>query len=189
MTEERFIVRLSDHDIADIVLATADAAHPANTGRGWTLYREAVVAKAVEIGRKLGKRAGLEPLDDAARCSVDQELIDLVRQHDPGRHGWIAALERLRRFLDRYPERGRPDDGGPGIPPAFPEVDVTRPPSPAQAVAASRLVLDRYAKGRGPFTTGDAERIIGALDAWWTLAPIKDDGPKGGAGQEGGPDA
>lgn len=111
MTEVRIVVRLSDEDIAKAILDAADAA----TGsRGWPLYRLAVVAAAVRMGRTIGERANLEPLDDAARCSVDSELVDLVRKHEPGRHGWIDALERLRRFLDRYPSRGRPDDGGPG---------------------------------------------------------------------------
>ena len=185
VSEERFLVRLSDTDVAGMILAAADAAHPPSVGNGWTRYREAVVAHAVAMGRRLGRRTGLEPLDDAARCSVDDELLDLVRVNAPGRHGWIAALERLRRFLDRYPERGRPDDGGPGIVPEFPQVDVTVPPSPVQAVAAARLTLQRFADGKGPFTPGDAERIVKALDGWWQLAPIRADGPAKGKGPEG----
>jgi len=109
VSEERFLVRLSDTDVADMILAAADASNPSAP---WDRHREAVVAYAVALGRRLGVRIGLEPLDDAARTSVDRELIDLVRQHEPGRRGWIEALERLRRFLDRYPQRGRPDDGG-----------------------------------------------------------------------------
>lgn len=111
MVSERFVTRLSDEDIADLVLSSADSAA---LHRNWSLYRVHVVANAVRMGRLIGRREALEPLDDAMRCSVDHELIDLVRKHEPGRHGWIDSLVRLKGFLDRYPSRGRPDDGGPG---------------------------------------------------------------------------
>ena len=111
MSEERFVTRLSDEDIAELVLSAADAAA---LHRNWGLYRVRVVAQAVRMGRLIGRREALEPLDDAIRCSVDDELVALVQKHEPGRGGWISSLLRLKAFLDRYPSRGRPDDGGPG---------------------------------------------------------------------------
>lgn len=111
MSEDRFVTRLSDEDIADLVLSAADAAA---LHRNWGLYRVRVVAQAVRMGRLIGRREALEPLDDAMRCSVDDELIQLVQKHAPGRHGWIHSLARLKSFLNRYPSRGRSDDGGPG---------------------------------------------------------------------------
>ena len=108
---DHYVLRLSDEDIAELVLASADSAA---AGRNWYLQRVRVTANAVRFGRLVGGRQPLEPLDDAARCSVDEELIELVRVNAPGRHGWLAALRRLQGFLDRYPSRGRPDDGGPG---------------------------------------------------------------------------
>lgn len=111
MSEGRFVVRLSDEDIANLVLSSADSAA---LHKNWGLYRVGVVANAVRMGRLIGRREALEPLDDAMRCSVDDELIQLVRTHAAGRNGWLDALYRLRAFLERYPSRGRPDDGGPG---------------------------------------------------------------------------
>ncbi|SEI69347.1 hypothetical protein SAMN05518849_101580 [Sphingobium sp. AP50] len=111
MADTRFVTRMSDEDIASIILSTADAA---GHGRAWGLVRVQVVANAVRMGRMIGERAALEPLDDAMRTCVDDELIELVRVNAAGRFGWLDALRRLRGFLDRYPSRGRPDDGGPG---------------------------------------------------------------------------
>lgn len=179
ISEERFLVRLSDSDVADMILAAADAAHPPTVGNGWNLYREGVVAMAVAMGRRLGKRVGIEPLDDAMRSAVDSELIDLVRHNAPGRHGWIHTLERLAGFLNRYPERGRPDDGGPGVhvPAPFPEVDVTVPPSLIQEIALSRNVLDGYGNGTGKLTAADALRVARLLERWWETAPLAPPNP------------
>lgn len=162
---DTYKVQLSDALVAKLLLATFEQPHG-----GGGLDR--LVAGAVAAGRQLGKLEALEPMDDAMRASVDQELFDMLAA--TGRHGWVQALRRLQGFLQRYPVRGRPegaDQANGGAETAFPEVDVRVPPDLIQHVASAKLVLDRFAAGDGPFTPGDASRIAGVLDEWWQAAP------------------
>lgn len=96
---DTYKVQLSDDLVATMLIATYQ--QPRGGGCVQTL-----VAAAVKAGRQIGKLEALEPLDDAARTAVDQELLDLV---PAGRFGWLQALRRLQGFLQRYPVRGRPE--------------------------------------------------------------------------------
>lgn len=98
-------VSLTDEDVAHWVISTAEAA--ALQGN-WHLHRVGVIASAVAIGRAIGKREGLEPLDDGLRTVIEGAL-EIVRKRDPGMVGLVHNLQRLNDWLQQYPARGIPD--------------------------------------------------------------------------------
>lgn len=95
----QFHVHLTDRDIADMIITAADTQRYG----GWSN----AVEVAVGVGRVIGQREPLEPLDDGIRTVIEGAL-ELVRKHDPGMHGLIHNLDRLDQWLQRYPCRGRP---------------------------------------------------------------------------------
>lgn len=97
-------VSLTDEDVAGTVLAAADAAGP---NGNWGLYRVRVVAVAVAAGRAIGKKEGLEPLDDGIRTVARAAYDELVNR---GLVGITSNLLRLDAFLQRYPARGIADE-------------------------------------------------------------------------------
>lgn len=96
-----FHAHMSDADIAQIILAATDRQQFGAVNRA--------VEVAVGAGRLIGKREGLEPLDDGLRTVIEGAL-EHVRKHDPGMVGLILNLDRLHQWLQRYPCRGRPID-------------------------------------------------------------------------------
>lgn len=95
----QFRICLDDGDVADVIIR---AANPRRSSE-W----QHAVETAVATGRGMGKREGIEALDDGLRAAINA-AVEVVRQHDPGRNGLIHNLERLDQWLQRYPHRGRP---------------------------------------------------------------------------------
>ncbi|WP_145201298.1 hypothetical protein [Sphingobium sp. B2] len=95
----QFHVHLTDGDITAMVIKAIDV-------KQFGAWPRAVEV-GVGIGRVIGQREALEPLDDGIRTVIEGAL-EIVREHDPGMGGLIHNLERLDRWLQRYPCRGRP---------------------------------------------------------------------------------